>query len=97
MALRRRWDDAMKLFCTKNHWEIKNGKLILGSDTDENLAKQLTQMMARLEAEVRLDIYDQICALNFTNDRKLIVKSGIENVALQVQDICAQIVMGGNK
>lgn len=97
MALRRRWDDAMKLFCTKNHWEIKNGKLILGSDNDENLAKQLTQMVARLEAEVRLDIYDQICAINFTSDRKNIVKNGIENVALQVQDICAQIAIGEKK
>jgi hypothetical protein len=87
----------MKLFCTKNHWEIKNGKLILGSDTDENLAKQLTQMMARLEAEVRLDIYDQICAIDFTSDRKNIVKNGIENVALQVQDICAQIAIGEKK
>jgi hypothetical protein len=87
----------MKLFCNKNHWEIKNGKLILGSANDEKLAEQLVKMMARLEAEVRLDIYDQICAIDFTNDRKQIVKNGIENVALQVQDICAQIVMGGNK
>ena len=87
----------MKLFCTENHWEIKNGKLILGSDNDENLAKQLTQMMARLEAEVRLDIYDQICAIDFTRDRKNIVKNGIENVALQVQDICAQIAIGEKK
>lgn len=87
----------MKLLCNKNHWEIKNGKLILGSANDEKLAEQLVKMMARLEAEVRLDIYDQICAIDFTNDRKQIVKNGIENVALQVQDICAQIVMGGNK
>jgi len=54
-------------------------------------------MMARLEAEVRLDIYDQICALDFTTNKKQIVKSGIENVALQVQDMCAQIVLGENK
>ena len=97
LAYWRKWDDVMKLFCNKNHWEIKNGKLILGSASDEKLAEQLVKMMARLEAEVRLDIYDQICAIDFTNDRKQIVKNGIENVALQVQDICAQIVMGGNK
>jgi len=87
----------MKLFCNKNHWKIENGKLILGADTDEQLAKQLTKMMARLEAEVRLEIYDQICALDFTTNKKQIVKSGIENVALQVQDMCAQIVLGENK
>ena len=87
----------MKLFCNKNHWKIENGKLILGADTDERLAEQLTKMMARLEAEVRLEIYDQICALDFTTNKKQIVKSGIENVALQVQDMCAQIVLGENK
>jgi hypothetical protein len=85
----------MKIICTtKQHWVIKNGQLILSARTDEVLAEQLTKMMARLEAEVRLDIYEQICALDLVNNRKLIVKAGIENVALQVQDICAQIVLG---
>ena len=88
----------MKLFCkSKQHWEINDGKLILGAETDEFLAKQLSRMTARLEAEIRLDIYEQICAIDFSKDRKLIVKSGIENVALQVQDICAQIVIGQTK
>ena len=54
-------------------------------------------MTARLEAEIRLDIYEQICALDFVSNRKLVVKAGIENVALQVQDICAQIVLGEKK
>jgi hypothetical protein len=88
----------MKIFCkTKQHWEINNGKLILGAKTDEFLAEQLAKMTARLEAEIRLDIYEQICAIDFTHNRKLIVKSGIENVALQVQDICAQIALGEKK
>ena len=88
----------MKILCKhKQHWEITRGKLILGAETDEHLAEQLARMTARLEAEIRLDIYDQICALNFTNDRRLIVKSGIENVALQVQDLCAQIAIGETK
>jgi hypothetical protein len=88
----------MKILCkNKQHWEINNGKLILGADTDEYLAEQLARMTARLEAEIRLDIYEQICAIDFTNNRKLIVKSGIENVALQVQDICAQIAIGETK
>jgi len=88
----------MKIFCkNKQHWEINNGKLILGADTDEFLADQLARMTARLEAEIRLDIYDQICAIDFTTNRKVIVKSGIENVALQVQDMCAQIALGETK
>ena len=85
----------MKLFCkSKQHWEINDGKLILGAESDEILAKTLMKMTARLEAEIRLDIYDKICALDFSNNRKLIVKNGIENVALQVQDLCAQIALG---
>jgi hypothetical protein len=85
----------MKIICTtKQHWEIKDGKLILGAKNDEFLAQQLTKMTVRIEAEIRLDIYEKICAIDFVNDRKSIVKSGIENVALQVQDICARIALG---
>jgi len=88
----------MRIFCkAKQHWEIKDGKLILGAESDAFLAEQLARMTARLEAEIRLDIYEQICALDFVSNRKLVVKAGIENVALQVQDICAQIVLGEKK
>ena len=85
----------MKLFCkAKQHWEITDGKLILGAESDEYLAIQLAKMTARLEAEIRLEIYDQICALDLVKDRKRLVKLGIENVALLVQDACAQIAIG---
>ena len=85
----------MKIICTnKQHWEIVRGKLILGAKTDDHLAAQLSQMTARLEAEIRLEIYDKICEIDFTQNKKQIVKSGIENVALQVQDICARIALG---
>jgi len=85
----------MKLFCkAKQHWEITDGKLILGAESDEYLAVQLAKMTARLEAEIRLEIYDQICALDLVKDRKRLVKLGIENVALLVQDACAQIAIG---
>lgn len=88
----------MKLFCkAKQHWEITDGKLILGAESDEYLAVQLAKMTARLEAEIRLDIYDQICALDLVKDRKRLVKLGIENVALLVQDACAQIAIGEYK
>jgi hypothetical protein len=85
----------MKIICTtKQHWEIQDGKLILGAKDDKFLAEQLTKMTVRIEAEIRLEIYEKICAIDFVNDRKSIVKSGIENVALQVQDICARIALG---
>ena len=88
----------MKLFCkAKQHWEITDGKLILGAESDEYLAVQLAKMTARLEAEIRLEIYDQICALDLVKDRKRLVKLGIENVALIVQDACAQIAIGEYK
>jgi|GEM_PF-1481234 len=88
----------MKLFCkAKQHWEITDGKLILGAESDEYLAVQLAKMTARLEAEIRLDIYEQICALDLVKDRKRLVKLGIENVALLVQDACAQIAIGEYK
>ena len=85
----------MKIICTtKQHWEIKDGKLILGAKDDEFLAQQLTKMTVRLEAEIRLDIYEKICSLSLTTNRKQLVKLGIENVALMVQDACAQIALG---
>ena len=88
----------MKLSCkAKQHWEITDGKLILGAESDEYLAVQLAKMTARLEAEIRLEIYDQICALDLVKDRKRLVKLGIENVALLVQDACAQIAIGEYK
>ena len=85
----------MKLFCrSKQHWEIVNGKIILRAKSDDFLAEQLARITARLEAEIRLDIYEKICDMDFVVNKKLIVKHGIENVALQVQDICAQIALG---
>jgi len=88
----------MRIICTtKQHWEIKDGKLILGAKDDEFLAQQLTKMTVRLEAEIRLDIYEKICSLSLTTNRKQLVKLGIENVALMVQDACAQIALGETK
>jgi len=88
----------MRIICTtKQHWEIKDGKLILGAKNDEFLAEQLTKMTVRIEAEIRLDIYEKICSLSLTTNRKQLVKLGIENVALMVQDACAQIALGETK
>ena len=84
----------MKLVCKENHWSVKNGQLILDTPEGRELAKQV---ISTLEAQIRLGIYEQICALPLVTDRKRIVKLGIENVALMVQDACAQIALGEKK
>jgi len=83
-----------KILCKGQHWEIKDGQLILDTPEGNEIAKQVIKT---LEAQLRLKIYDQICALPLTQDRKKMVKLGIENVALMVQDACAQIALGENK
>ena len=84
----------MKFVCKENHWSVKNGQLILDTTEGQELAKQV---ISTLEAQIRLGIYEQICALPLVTDRKRIVKLGIENVALMVQDACAQIALGEKK
>ena len=54
-------------------------------------------MVKVLEATIRLKIYDEICALKLTDDRKRIMKQagGIDNSLLAVQAICADVALGG--
>lgn len=81
----------MKLVCKEQHWQVKDGKLILDTPEGQDI---LSQAVTAIQARVRLEIYEQICALDLTTRRKQIVKNGLENSLLQVQDICAQIALG---
>lgn len=88
----------MKLFCKQdNHWKIVDGQLILetaeGKDFDTP-----KKMIKVLEAQIRLKIYEEICDLKLTDNRKQIMKSagGIDNALLAVQAICADIALGSN-
>jgi len=81
----------MKVICKENHWKINGTKLVL--DTPEG-QEAVEQMVKTIQARVRLEIYEQICALDLTKRRKQIVKNGLENSLLQVQDLCAQIALG---
>jgi hypothetical protein len=81
----------MKVICKENHWKINGTKLVL--DTPEG-QEAVEQMVKTIQARVRLEIYEQICALDLTTRRKQIVKNGLENSLLQVQDLCAQIALG---
>ena len=81
----------MKVICKENHWKINGTKLVL--DTPEG-QEAVEKMVKAIQARVRLEIYEEICALDLTTRRKQIVKNGLENSLLQVQDLCAQIALG---
>jgi len=81
----------MKVICKEQHWSVKDGQLILDTPEGQDLAKKVIKT---LEAQIRLDIYDKICALPLTTNRKQLIKLGLDNVALMVQDACAQIALG---
>ena len=81
----------MKLLCTGQHWKIREKKLVL--DTP-NGKEHVQRAMAVIEARVRLEIYEEIMAMDFTLNRKVIVKAGIENVPVTVRNIIANKVLG---
>lgn len=81
----------MKLACKENHWKIKDGQLILDTPEGQETVKDMVRI---LEAQIRGRIYDEICAIDLTTNRSQIVKNGLENSLLTVQDLCAQIALG---
>jgi len=81
----------MKVICKENHWKVKGTKLMLDTPEGQEIVEQ---MVKAIQARVRLAIYEEICALDLTTRRKQIVKNGLENSLLQVQDLCAQIALG---
>lgn len=81
----------MKLGCKDNHWKIKDGQLVLDTPDGQESVKAMVKV---LEAQIRGQIYDQICAIDLTSNRKQIIKNGLENSLLVVQDLCAQIALG---
>ena len=84
----------MKLFCKGNHWKIINKQLILTGSSEENLKETAMRLEAVLEAKIRLQIYNAICDMPLLENRKAITKVGIDNVALAVQALCADIALG---
>lgn len=86
----------MKLICKENHWKIVNGQLILETPEGKDFDTP-KQMIKVLEAQIRLKVYDEICAIKLTENRKAITKAGIDNVALTVQSLCAGIALGEKK
>ena len=81
----------MKIICNDKHWSIKDGQLILDTPDGQQSVKDMVRV---LEAQIRGRIYDEICAVDLTSDRKRVMKNGLENALLAVQDICAQVALG---
>jgi hypothetical protein len=81
----------MKLICSGQHWTIKNKQLHLDTPEGQDTVKA---MVKTLEAQIRQRIYDDICAIDLTDNRKQIMKHGLENSLLMVQDICAKVAIG---
>ena len=86
----------MKILCKGNHWKIEGGQLLLHTPTemDTETAKKVISV---LEAQIRLKIYEEICDLKITDNRRQIVKNGIDNALLSVQAICADTALGDKK
>jgi hypothetical protein len=82
----------MKLICKGSHWQVKDNQLVLDTPEGQQTVKN---MVAVLESQIRQTIYEEIIALDFTDNRKQIIKYGLENALLAVQDACAKVVMKG--
>lgn len=81
----------MKLICNDQHWRIQDGQLLLDTPDGQEAVRSVVK---QLEKEIRLKLYDEICAIDLTANRKQIVKNGIDNTALTVQDLIAKVVLG---
>jgi len=80
-----------KLICKENHWKVKDGQLILDTPQGQDAVKDVVRV---LEQQIRARIYEEICSIDLTANRKQIIKNGIDNSLLTVQDLCAQIALG---
>lgn len=81
----------MKLICSGQHWSIKNNQLHLDTPEGQEAVKAMVKI---LEAQIRQRIYDDICMIDLTHNRKQIMKNGLENSLFTVQDICAKVAIG---
>lgn len=80
----------MKLICNGNHWSVKNNQLVLDTPEGQETIKQMVKV---LEKQIRNQVYEEICAIDLTADRKRVMKNGIENALLTVQDLCAKVAL----
>lgn len=80
-----------KLVCKQTHIILKDGKI----DIDNKETREsFHEIIKVLERQLRVQIHDEIAGLKLTDNRKQIVKNGIDNTALTVQDLCARVALG---
>ena len=80
-----------KLICKQTHIVFKDGKIDIDSKINKDSFREIIKELERM---LRVQIHNEIAALKLTENRKQIVKNGIDNTALTVQDICAQVALG---
>ena len=90
----------MKVFCKEdNHWSIVDGRLILQTAEGRDMETP-KRMIKVLEAQIRLKIYEEICDLKLTDNRKMIMKyskGNLDNLVLAIQALCADVALNDPK
>lgn len=81
----------MKIICNEKHWNVVKGQLILSTPEGKEIVKSMVKV---LERQIRVQIYNEICDVDLTADRKRVMKNGLENALLSVQDLLAKIALG---
>lgn len=86
----------MKILCKENHWTVKDGQLLLDTPTGKDVERS-RRVVEVLKAQVRLEIYEAICDLKLSGNRKDLMKQSggnLDNLALAVQALCADVALG---
>ena len=80
-----------KLICKQTHIVFKDGKIDVDSKENKDTFREVIRELERM---LRVQIHNEIADLKLTENRAQIVKNGIDNTALTVQDICAKVALG---
>lgn len=98
MQLFRKRKMKFKLFCRGNHWYIipseQGDKRVLLATPRGYDIKATKRLIEVLDKQIREQVFADICAAPLLEDRKKIVKMGIDNAVLMAQDICARLALG---
>ena len=85
----------MRLFCRNDHYKIVGGQIFLTSKSKRQRALA-HKMIDTLEKQIRQQVFADICDMKLLENRKAIVKLGIDNAVLTTQDLCARAALRNN-
>ena len=82
---------SIHFLCRGNHWKVINGQVILDTPwgRDEAKAKEIVDV---LDKQVRYQARAEICAVPLLDDRKRLVKMGLDNALLATQNLLANTI-----